>query len=128
MFGLAKYDTNSNSFTASSALYRKLGVLKIHDLYYYNLALLAFDARNSCDFPILLRQKFKLSSESSQTSMNLRGADYKFHVEVPRLMSSYQKPSQAAAIMWNKLPNAIRTISSKFNFKTKIKEYFIEQY
>ena len=121
IFGNAKYEKKSKLYTASSPLYKELRVLKFHDLYYYNLALLAFEYFND-ELPEKIEDLYISKTQNSRNRVpNLT-------YDVPRLKKTYKKPSIASSIMWNKLPYKIKEIKNKSTFKENLKNYFINQY
>ena len=124
IFGKRKYDKISKTNSPSSPLYKDLQVLKIQDLYYYNLSLLAYDYYNNPGFPEILSEKF--TSQSS--NMCSRSHNLNLNYAVPSMKNTYRKPSIASSIMWNKLPIQIRESNTKNIFKKKLKKYFIENY
>ena len=123
IFGKALKNKVTNEYTSSSPLYKELDVLKFHDLYYYNLGLLAYEYFHNDQYPDAIREKF---TEPQQKNYNLRNSDTLTY-KVPNLTNSYKKPSIAASIMWNKIPNEIKKLS-KGKFKYELKKLFTDQY
>ena len=93
--------------TASSPLYKKLEVLKLQDLYYYNLAILAHDYFYSKNFPRSLTEKF--DNIRSKSLHETRGRDRILNYQVPNLHNTYRKPTTACSMLWNSLPLEIKT-------------------
>ena len=56
--GKAKKNKVTSEYCASSPLYKQLNVLKFHDLYYFNLCILAYDYHNAKLFPEAIHEKF----------------------------------------------------------------------
>ncbi len=46
IFRVPKYDKKTKTVTEMGPLYKRLQILKLHDLYYYNIALLCFNYHN----------------------------------------------------------------------------------
>ena len=59
IFRKPNYNKTTKSNTNVTELYSKLGVLKLQELYYYHLGILAHDFFNNPHFPTLLKEKFK---------------------------------------------------------------------
>ena len=112
--------------TQTSPLYKELGVLKIQDLYYYNLAVLVHDYFYNINFPEALKEKFETSliNNPITTRNHKKNLVYK----IPNLISTYKKPSIAGSIYWNKLPNKLKEIETKNKFKNDLKRYFLDTY
>ena len=123
IFGKSLKNKVSNEYTSSSPLYKELEVLKFHDLYYYNLCLLAYEYFHNDEYPDAIRNKFTIHE---QDAYNLRNTDHLTY-KVPNLINSYRKPTIAASIMWNKIPCEIKKLN-KFKFKNALKKYFIDKY
>ena len=126
IFRKPKYDKITRSYTSNTPLYSNLGVLKIRDLYYFNLCYLAFDYFYDKSFPDKIAENFiKRSDVSSQVT---RRTNIDLHCDTPRLSSTFTKPSAAASLMWNSLPNDLRLLKTKHNFKDKVKKYLLSKY
>ena len=59
IFRLPKYDKRKQAYTETSKLYKKLGILKFHDLYLYNFGVLCYEYFTKPDFPVKTGQCFK---------------------------------------------------------------------
>ncbi len=112
--------------TSMSTLYKQLGVLKLHDLYYYNLALMTHDYYHSNTLPIKLAEKYVKKNEI--TEKTTRNNELELYYPTPRLSSTFRKPSVASASVWNLLPQEIKSIRNKNSFKLKLKQYLINKY
>ena len=126
IFRKPKYDKITHSYTSNTLLFNKLGVLKLTDLYYFNLACLAFEFFHDKKLPEKIADNFTRSSDVSV--VETRGSKIDLYCKTPRLTSTFKKPSVAASLVWNSLPAQIRQIKSKNNFKTKLKTYFLDKY
>ena len=126
IFGLPKFNKKTKMYTESSPLYKKLTVLKLQDLYYYNLCILAHDYFYNTDFPVEIRDRIKLHNTS--TEHNTRNAELNLKYPVPNKLNTYRKPTISSAIIWNKIPLTIKQCKSKKKFKNLLKKYFIDKY
>ena len=125
IFGKCKYNKKTKTNTQTSPLYKELGVLKFHDLYYYNLAIHVHNYFNNNTFPAAMIEKFETLIGEPRDSRNLgKNLIYK----VPNLTSTYRKPSIAGSIYWNKLPMDLKKIRSIKKFKDKLKRHLINSY
>ena len=57
-----------------------------------------------------------------------RGSKFDLNYRAPRLSSTFKKPSIAASMMWNSLPDELRKIKGTKYFKMQLKRYFINKY
>ena len=126
IFRKPKFDKISQTYTRNTPLYRELEVLRLYDLYYFNLACIAHEYFHVGDLPEAVAENFV--KKSHICSLNTRNNAIDLHYKTPKLVSSYKKPSIAATMIWNTLPVEIRIIPGKTKFKTKLKEYYIEKY
>ena len=127
VFRKPKFDKVNQTYTRNSPLYKELEVLKIYDLYYHNLACIAHDYFYDRYLPDKIAENFMKKSEIS-SSHNTRNSQIDLYYTVPKLISSYKKPSIASSIIWNSLPTEIRLIPGKNRFKNELKEYFLSKY
>ena len=109
-----------------STLYKELKVLKLHDLYYYNLCLLCFEYYGTSGSPDKIHSLFTRKDEINQIST--RSSNRDFYYKPPRLLSTYKRPSLAGAAYWNTLPSELKETKSINTFKMKLKKYFISNY
>ena len=126
IFRVPKFDKQNNTYTSNGPLYKKLGVLRLHCLYYYHLALLCHDYFYEKNFPEKIASNFTLKEEVS--NRNTRSNELDLYYTAPRLNSTYKKPTLAAAMLWNKLPLEIRKIKGKKAYKEKIKQYLNDNF
>ena len=126
IFRKPKFDKISQTYTRNTPLYRELEVLRLYDLYYFNLACIAHEYFHVGDLSEAVAENFV--KKSHICSLNTRNNAIDLHYKTPKLVSSYKKPSIAATMIWNTLPVEIRIIPGKTKFKTKLKEYYIEKY
>ena len=104
----------------------RLQILKLHDLYYYNIALLCYNYHKVEGFPKKLEQYFTTKTEINDRTT--RSNELDLYYKPPRLNSTYRKPSLCGSAFWNTLPDDIKNIGSINSFKQKLKSYFINQY
>ena len=127
IFRKKKYYKTTKTNTPSSPLYKELEVLKLYDLYCYNLAILCFEYYHNKNFPEKIGELFTPRSEISQRETRQHHLDLHVSNKI-RLANTCKKPSVAGSAFWNKLPDSIKNISSKKKFKIKLKDYLINQY
>ena len=126
IYRLPKYNKQNKTYTSNTPLYKKLGVLKLHCLYYYHLALICHDYFYSINFPDKISQSFTLKENVSCRST--RSNELELYYTSPRLHSTYKKPTLAAAMLWNMLPLEIRKYKIKQTFKFHLKNHLIENF
>ena len=118
--------TNSSYREHTTPLFHSLKILKLNDIYIYQVALLIFKNSNNC-LPPSISNNFKNRSEIH--SHSTRSA---YNIHIPLMRTSFAKRTilfQGPKI-WNNLPRHITTISSIAIFKrtTCIKHYFLAYY
>lgn len=126
IFRVPKFDRINKVSTEMKPLYKKLQVLRIHDLYYYNLGLLCFNYLKVDEFPAKLSQYFTMKDDINVRAT--RSSEFDLYYQPPRLRSSYRRPSLCGAAFWNTLPDNIKSIKSLNVFKHNLKKYFIDKY
>ena len=126
VFRKPKFDKSKQEYTSNSPLYKELEVLKICDLYYFNLACIAHNFFYDKDLPEKIAENFTKKSDISNVST--RNSQIDLYYKTPKLVSSYKKPSVASTMIWNSLPTPIRQIPGKNKFKNKLREYFLNKY
>ena len=126
IFRKRKFDKFTKTNTPSSPLYKELKVLKIYDLYCYNLAILCFEYHHNKNIPDKIGSLFTLRDNISQRVT--REHKLNFHYTKVRLVSTQKKPSLAGPAFWNSLPDEMKNITSKNKFKSVLKEYLIRKY
>ena len=126
IFRKPKYDRNQKQYTRTSPLYSQLDVLRIQELYYYNLGILVHDYFYKQTFPEILRDQFdsfRIEKPQVTRSMNLN-----LNYNKPNYIKTYRKPTIAGSMFWNSLPNDLKCIKSKNTFKNKLKRFLIAKY
>ena len=126
IFRLPKYDKKRKIATEMGPLYKKLQILKLHDLYYYNIALICFNFLKVEGFPNKLTDYFIKKTDINERTTRSNTLD--FYYQSPRLSSTYRKPSLCGAAFWNSLPDDIKNIDSLNKFKDKLRTYLINKY
>ena len=121
-----KFDKVNNTYTSMSPLYKDLKILKLYDLYYYNLAIMAYSFFHGNDLPDKLAEKY--SKKTEITDVRTRNNALELYYDTPRLTSTYKEPSIAAAVLWNSLPKEYKKLPSLRKFKTELKIYLIDKY
>ena len=155
IFRLPRYDKKSRTYTDMSPLYKKLGVLKLKDLYWYNMCLLCFNYLNDRHFPMKLgnhfQKKSEISSRNSRTSDSVVGnvitnkiitgdisecniitddklTNNDLYFKPTNLVSTFKKPSISGSAFWNNLPLDIKETKKINSFKDKLHNYLINKY
>ena len=126
IFRKPKYDKSSKLYTSMSPLYKALKVLKLCDLYYFNLATMAHNFYHGNNLPDKIAEKYKKKVDI--TDVRTRSNEYELYYKTPRLVSTFKEPSMASSAFWNTLPNDLRKLTKFKNFKVKLKEYLIDKY
>ena len=121
-----KYDKQKKINTVTGPLYIELDVLKIADLYYYNLSLLVHEYYHTNTLPSKLSEKFHKKEDI--TKVRTRHNELDLYYQVPHLNTTYKKPTRSSAAFWNTLPKELRQLKSKNTFKIKLKQYLIDRY
>ena len=109
-----------------SPLYTQLNVLKIQELYYYNLGTLAYDYFNSPTFPDLLKEKFDNFRVESTHATRSQGMNLNY--KIPDSFKTYREPCIASSMFWNSIPNEVRVTKTRISFKSKLKAFLISRY
>ena len=120
------YDRNTGQHTSVTALYKDMKVLKLHDLYYFNLAVLGHDYFHSNTLPTKLSEK--LCKHSDIATRTTRNTDNNLWFNTPNNTLAARKPSTAISAYWNSLPVELKTCKSRNSFKNKLKDHYIENY
>ena len=126
IFRKPKYDKVQKVNTPSNPLYKNLGVLKLCNLYYFNLASLVHDFYHGNILPQKIAEKYTKTESVSQIAT--RHNELKLYYKTPRLSSTFKKPTVASAAFWNTLPIDLRVITSKKGFKRRLKLYLLDRY
>ena len=101
-------------FAHKNPIFRKLGVLKLADVYMYALCIEMFLNKNS--------DKYRLNHSVQTRNRHLT------HPAYQRLAMSQRAFSYAGPTAWNSLPYDLRIISSMSSFKRKLKLYLLKRY
>ncbi len=126
IFRVPKYDRKNKKVTDMSPLYKKLDVLKLHDLYFYNLGILCYDYLTNPDFPTKIGNNFSMKQDVN--CRNTRSSEIDFYFRKPNNINTYRRPSLGGAAFWNRIPLEIRQSKTSNVFKTKLRKYFLEKY
>ena len=121
-----KHDKQNNTYTSMSPIYKELKILKLYDLYYYNLALMAYSFFHGNDLPDKIAEKF--TKKVDITEVRTRNNILELYYTTPRLTSTFKEPNIAAASFWNTLPLELKKLPSLQKFKTELKLYLVEKY
>ena len=107
-------------------LYKKLNVLKLEDLYKYNLGVLCHNVVHLTSCPDRIAQLFVLRNDVIKRET--RASIYDFYIAKTKNISSQKRPSYAGAVFWNSLPDNIKSISSPTEFKSELKSLLLNMY
>ena len=124
IFRLPKYDKKKRVFTDTNELYKKLEILKFHDLYFYNIGILCFEFFTNAEFPSKINTFFDIKCATNTRTSDQRKLTYK----PPKYTRTYRKPSLCGSAFWNKLPKEITNAKSLTTFKKLLKQFFINKY
>ena len=118
IFRKPNYDKDTKTNTRVTPLYKEMGVLKLCDLYYYNLAVLAHDYFHSNSLPNKLAEKLdkNLTSSSDRTTRN---SSLSLKFSTPRNLLMQRKPSVAISAYWNFLPATIKSCKKQDDVQIK---------
>lgn len=120
-----KYDKETKVVTHTAPLLKKLGLLRLNDIYYLHLALFAYDCLRSPDLPSL----FENYISTHVSVYNNRASIYDVVIPRVHLDSTLRTVKVASSYMWNKLPHDIRASNYSRNlFKNKVKHWLVNQY
>ena len=122
------YDRKTGNHTSVTALYKELKVLKLADLYYLNLGVLAHDYIQGNTLPTKLSEKLSKTSDVNTTTRVTRSTNNSLQYNTPRSTIAARKPSTAISAYWNYLPVDIKSCKSKSTFKNKLKNHLIDKY
>ena len=120
------YDRKTGNHTSVTALYKDLTVLKLSDLYYFNLAVIAHDYFHGNTLPTKLSDK--LCKTRDVSTRVTRSTNNSLHYTTPLSTIAARKPSTAISAYWNFLPVDIKSCKSKTTFKNKLKSHLIDKY
>ena len=99
-----------------------MNVLKLEDLYLYNLGILCHDAIYSPNCPSGIKEMFTLRSTINERILRTHELD--LYYSPFKLKNTQRKPSTAGAMFWNSLPGNIKSTSSLPSFKSELKNIY----
>ena len=107
---------------------KKLGMLKFDDLYKHQCLILVHDTINKKS-PTTISKLLSLGSEVSNYNLRTHKTD-PLNLRKPNSKSKVGMNSfcQKGPLMWNDLPQELKSIGRQGNFKLKLKFYFLNQY
>ena len=70
----------------------------------------------------------KFTKKTDITEVRTRYNEFELYYNTPRLVSTFRKPSVAAAAYWNTIPIELRIIKKLKRFKKELKVYMINKY
>ena len=108
-------------------LYKELNVLKLCDLYYYNLAMLGHDYFHSNTLPEKLALKLN-QQYNAETDRTTRNSVLNLQYKKPSSNLMQRRPTTAISAYWNFLHAEIKSCKSKSTFKVKMKKFLLAAY
>ena len=126
IFRMPRFNKYTQMYTEMSPLYKKLDVLKLRDLYWYNIGIICYQYFHSTDFPSKIKGNFAPRNDYMDRSS--RSDKNYFVYKPPKLISTYKKPSIGGSAFWNSLPPQIKDSNSLTFFKDNLKKYFTDNY
>ena len=105
---------NASKFQNSDPLFKILGILKLKDIYLFQILISTHKSFHD--------NKFNIHHNFNTRNRNLAAPSFQ------RLTLTQQSFSYAGPSNWNKLPIFLRSIQSPNIFKKKLKQYLIDQY
>ena len=126
IFRIPKYDRINKIYNDTSSLYKILDVLKLEDLYRFNLAILVHNSLYSPNYPTRMKDLFTLRSDI--IDKNTRTDEMNLYYPTQKSMNTERKPSIAGAKYWNSLPEQLKSIKSLHRFKLGLKKYITHNY
>lgn len=123
---IPKYDKHNQVYNNTSPLYKKLHILKLEDLYRYNLGILCHNVYYSKTCPTRISELFTLRTDI--IDRNTRCSEFDFYFKTTRLTTTQKCPSIAGAKLWNSLPTLMKSIKSLSKFKIELKALLISKY
>ena len=106
---------------------KDLKILNLNDLYLYQCASTTYDiVNNHC--PEALRNTLRPTADRNEYSLRSRARN-PLELEVPHVRSTRKKRFfSECQIIWNEIPNEIKSIERRSLFKKKLKKYFLDKY
>ena len=106
--------SNADFLAHTTPLFYKLGILKVEDLYKYNVVLDTYKK--------VKEGKYAVTHDVNTRNRNLaKRKDHK--LTRCRQSLTYNGPTQ-----WNLIPDDIRNITSFSLFKNKLKKFYLQKY
>ena len=135
------YGQEPGPLPSSEPLYKKLEILKIHDIYELSISNFIFSTL-TFDSPVIFDEWFKYDHEvhdhTTRSSANIISENY---FEVGYVQPSYTLHTKGAnndygrkmiqvsgPPIWNRIPESIQNAGSIFTFKKHLKIHMFEQY
>ena len=123
--------TGANRMYHSEPRQKKLGLLKLEDLYKLQVNCLTYDCLKG-DAPDVFKKLFmrKRDCGSSRTrSQEDNPYDIKLREPNPSAGPVFNRSfSHIAPLFWNSLPNHLKNCNSKAKFRRKVKKHLLEPY
>ena len=107
---------------------KKLGMLKLEDLYEQQCATLIHDVINNRS-PAPMQELITIERESTAHNLRRHTSD-PHNIRIPQTRNKIGASSfcSKGPKIWNRLPQEVKNIERKLTFKHKLKQYFINKY
>ena len=114
-----------------SKIYRELNLLKLVDIYYYNLGTFTYTTFNE-DNPKLYKNYALYHSKqphySTRSALEKCNLSDKIYYDQPNLLDTLHATRYAAAAFWNKIPLSIKQSNSTYAFNSNLKSWLTRDY
>ena len=116
-----------------SKIFRELRLLKLIDIYYYNLGIFAYQALTSgCphffdNYAISHNKHARYITRSTKNTAFDFTSDPIFYYQ-PHLQTTLQSIKFSAAALWNKLPLTLKQLINVTTFKSQLKAWLTKDY
>jgi len=116
-----RYLTFSNPISHSQPIFQLLNILPFHNLFQFSICIIMFKVKYNILLSKLMKDNILKSIHNHNTRQNLNTNYF-----IQGINNNYGKfkLSYLGPVIWNKLPNEIKSISSLAIFKKKAKLFF----
>jgi hypothetical protein len=118
--------TNSLWLAHTNPLFKSLGTLKVHDIYFHQLGTFMYQLHNNM-FPSNLTFNELFTTNESIHDHNTRQAG-DFHVTLTKTKLAENTIRVQGALFWNSLPLHLKSCPSIASFKSNLKKHLISYY
>ncbi len=114
-----------------SSIYRDLNILKLVDLYYFNLGIFVYETFTGKAPDCFNNYIDSLPPPHATRSTQSDSFDFRFdqlYYNQPNLQKTLSSIKIAGSALWNKLPKDIKSSSSLCCFKKRLRDWFCTNY